>query len=251
MNINLRNEITSLEEADKRYGIIKSTFPERAKALKMEKHTKALSSLKDIEKTALDSLESWKKGEYGLLENAKNVFFKIFGKTPSVIKSAATPYVFKDLTALEKKEVESKANFHRTVAKVFLITAGIFMILGILGPFGLFPFLLALPEATAATIIMSFTALGALGTVCIFPQMFLSNSETIREEVALTDPDFKFFVERLVQNDKKLKLNVVKENLIHKNLHQTFMTWRDSVKDLFKEKRVEDLKREKDALSKF
>lgn len=251
MNINLRNEITSLEDAENRYGMVKQILPEKAKALDMEKHSKSVSRLKEIEKTALESLESWKKGELGIVENFKNFLFKIFGKQPAIVKSAAAPYVFKDLTALEKKEVESKANFHRTVGKVFLIAAGVFMILGILGPFGLFPFLLTLPEATAATIIMSFTALGALGTVCVFPQMFLSNSQTVREEVALTDPDFKFFVERLVQNDKKLNLNMDKESLSDKHLHQAFMAWRDSVKDLFKEKRVEDLKREKDALVKI
>lgn len=181
-------------------------------------------------KTAAENLEGWKKGESGFIDK---VFNMITFKTPAAKVSAPNPYDFPPVNDAEKETLEKKASFHQTVAKVMLIVGAIFLFTGILGPFALLPALLSMGVGAASTTVMVATGVGTLGTAGILASIFLKNTESIRIHRAKTDPDFKVFVDKVIQHKKRINLNVTEDDLKDKAVHTAYLDWKDNMLPLF------------------
>ncbi|CRX38381.1 hypothetical protein [Estrella lausannensis] len=188
-------------------------------------------------KSAFEGLEGWKTGEGGLIDK---IFNKITFKTPKEKISAANPYAFPPVDEVEKETLAKKASFHQTVAKVMLIVGAIFLFTGILGPFALLPALLSMGVGAASTTVMVATGIGTLGTAGILASIFLKNTESIRIHRMKTDPDFKVFVDKVIQHKKRVNLNATEEDLKDKAVHTAYLDWKDNMQPLFT-----DPKREK------
>lgn len=163
-------------------------------------------------KEAIEAIDKWKKE----------------ADPPKV--SAATPYDFPALSGSDKEAVESKASFHKTVAKVMMIAGTILLFAGIIGPLALLPLLLSLGETAAAWAVMTLTGVGTLGTGLAVASLFFGNTESIRIQRAKTDPNFRIFVERIVQHKRGANLNIAEEDLKDKALHNAFIAWREGSK---------------------
>lgn len=193
-------------------------------------------NIRRIDEAGVAGLQGWKDGTPGWLGWIYNWFS---GNEPVAKVSAEQPYKFEKLEDSVKEEIESKSAFHKTAAKVISYTGIIFMFAAILGPFALLPLFLSLGSATTGTIIWCLTGLGVVGTALAIGSIYLSNTESIRLHRAKTDPDFQFFIDRIVQ--KGVGINITEDDLTDDKIHAAFLAWKDGFyqrKELFsKEKR--------------
>lgn len=185
---------------------------------------------------ATGTLKDWKKGETGLIDKVIN-FFTWTTVQPKV--SAAKPYDFPPVGDAERETLETKASFHRTVAKVMIIAGAILLFTGILGPFALMPLLLSLGKGAAATTVMVHTGVGTLGVAGLLSSIFFNTSESVRRGRAKTDPDFSFFVDRVIQHKQRVSHNVMEEDLNDKAVHNTYLDWKEKMDSFFTEEKRE------------
>lgn len=179
-------------------------------------------------KAAHDNLKSWKEQTPGFYVN--KALNQVAGKPPKA------PYQFEELNDADKKALEDKSSFHKTIAKVLTFAGLIFMFASVLAPFVLLPVFISVGVSATATTMMTLVGLGAAGVGLSIGGIFPGNTEAIRMHLAKTDPLFQHFVNKVVQNKKGLDLNLTEERLADKELHKEFHAWREKIKELFEEK---------------
>ena len=182
---------------------------------------------------AFQGIETWKAQTPGVLGRAWNWMSR---KKPTPIESEKKPFNFSKIKDAEKTELEKKSSFHKTIAKVLTYTGMFFILAAALGPFALMPLFLSMGVATTATTMTVLVSLGAVGTALAIGGVFVNNTDAIRMHLAKTDPAFQFFVDRFIQENKEININLSEERLKDKKLHELFHQWREGIELLFDKK---------------
>jgi len=143
-------------------------------------------------------------------------------------------YRFKIISDTERQALQKKSSLHRTIAKVLLVVGVVLMLGSLIVPYAMLPVLLSLSLTATKLVTFGSVGAGALGTALALSTIWVSNTEAIRMHRAKTDPDFQFFVDRVVQR----RIYIAEANILDKELHKAFLAWKQSVDELFSKEKT-------------